>query len=133
MMGRIKRIVVGIALATVLGVPGVVKAQDEIKPSDFDFISDSKSGLTDEDRQIAADFLAERGGQSRAVPRDLVATLKATRCWLPDVYDEFAIEVPQRLARRLSAPKEGTRRIIFDRSLVVISSKGRVLEILRSR
>src|SRR5215203_4563351 len=114
MKGRATRVLVGIALAVVTALPGAAAAQDELDPSGFYIAADCKSGLTDEDRKIVQEYLADRAGQFRAAPRELVATLKTTRVWLPDVYDEFATEVPSRIARQISAPKEGTRRIVFD-------------------
>jgi hypothetical protein len=134
MVGRALNVVVGIALAAIVALPGVAIAQDDPKPSDFFIESVCKSGLTKDDREIAAEFLAERGGQLRSAPPELVAALRASGLWSPEIYGQYGAEVPARLARRLSAPKDGTFRIIFDRTLLVVSSKsGKVIETVRAR
>jgi hypothetical protein len=133
MVGRAKKILAGIALAAFVALPGTARAQDEPKPTDFFIESVCKSGLTKEDRDIAAEYLAERGNQLRSAPDELVTALQASKFWSPELYGQYATEVPARLARRLSAPKEGTVRIIFDRTLLVISSKGRVIDSVRPR
>jgi hypothetical protein len=125
---------IGLAVAAVLALPGAAAAQDDPKPSDFFIESVCKSGLTKEDRDIASEFLAERGGQLRSAPPELVAALRASGLWSSELYGQYAAEVPARLARRLSAPKEGTFRIIFDRTLLVISAKtGKLIDTVRAK
>ena len=80
-----------------------------------------KGGLTEEDRELAAEYLAENRDELPAAPRTVASIARATRLWTRDCADA-AQPVPKKLAKLLSAPPDGTARFIFDRALVVVDT-----------
>lgn len=116
---------IGIALAALLVAPGATFGQDGSDDKQTGWLTSvCKSGLTKEDREATERYLSERRGDLKRAPDHLVVALEASGLWAPDLYGPFAQEVPEKLARQLSAPKSGTFRVIFHRSLLVISAKG---------
>jgi hypothetical protein len=115
-------------LLAVLGAAAPSWAQDsETKPLRI-FEVAPKGGLDDNDRNIAGDFLAARGGTFPAAPRDLAIQVRSLGRWTP-ACAEHAQPVPNKLKVRLSPVPDGTFRVIFDRALVVIDEDtGQVID-----
>ena len=80
-----------------------------------------KGGLTEEDRELAAEYLADNRDELPAAPRTVASITQATRLWTRDCADA-AQPVPKKLAKLLSTPPDGTARFIFDRALVVVDT-----------
>lgn len=80
-----------------------------------------KGGLTEEDRELAAEYLAENRDEMPAAPRTVASIAKATRLWTRECA-ESALPVPKKLTKLLSTPPDGTARFIFDRALVVVDT-----------
>ena len=80
-----------------------------------------KGGLTEEDREIAAEYLAENRDELTAAPRTVASIAKATRLWTRECADA-AQPLPKKLAKLLSTPADGTARFLFDRALVVVDT-----------
>ena len=110
------------ALFVVAGVagPGYVRAQDPSFKPGWLVEAAQKASFTDEDRRIAADFLAEHG-ELRSAPPPLAIRLRRTNQW-STALDPYTVRVPRRLDQSLSPLPEGFVRRIFDRSLWLVSA-----------
>ena len=80
-----------------------------------------KGGLTEEDREHAAEYLAENRDELPAAPRTVASIARATGLWTRDCADA-AQPIPKKLVKLLSTPPDGTARLLFDRALVVIDT-----------
>jgi hypothetical protein len=128
MNGKLYKITASIALAAALCAPGAAFGQDDDPKGGGYLVSVCKRGLTKEDRAVAAEYLDDRASDFKAAPAELVTALELSKQWTP-VFGPYAQQVPRPLARRLSPPAEGTFRVIFNRTLLVISADyGRVLD-----
>ena len=104
-------------------VSGVARAapQDDDEKRTFALSCVPKGGLTDDDREIAAEYLSENRDDLPAAPRTVASVAKATRMWTRDC-EAAAQPVPKKLAKLLSPPADGTARFLFDRALVVVDT-----------
>jgi hypothetical protein len=93
------------------GAPGIKRS--------LAIASTPKGGLTDDDRQIAAEWLADHARDFRRAPSALVGALEESHVWTV-LHARYAQALPRRLERLLSPPAEGTVRLVFDGALVVV-------------
>lgn len=95
--------------------------QDDDEKRTFALSCVPKGGLTGEDREVAAEYLAENIDELPRAPRAVAGIAKAAKLWTPECA-EYAQPVPRKLAKLLSEPVEGTARFLFDRALVVVDT-----------
>ena len=121
-----------LAVAALLALAGAVPArgavpQDEEKASHFlEFTP--KQGFDREDRDAVEDYLAAHAAELRPVPAEVAIRLARSGTWSYD-FDVYAQPLPRRLERQMSPPADGTVRVLFGRSVVLIRrSDGRVLD-----
>jgi hypothetical protein len=120
-----------LALATVLAgcaAPyALAQDQDDIKGT-FLISSVPKGGLSAEDRQVVALYLAARPADLRPAPYELASRLAETRRWSEE-YQRYAQPLPRRLDRVIAPPAEGTFRVVFDRAVLVVRAEtGEVID-----
>lgn len=120
---QLRTIILAALLAGIAIAPATTKAapQRDDEKRTFAVSCVPKGGLTEEDREIAAEYLAENRDDLPAAPRAVAGIAKATRLWTRDCEDA-AQPVPKKLAKQLSTPADGTARFLFDRALVVVDT-----------
>jgi hypothetical protein len=129
-MKQLRKYLATAVAAAALGLPAGAAAQDrslDPKPQ-CAIAATPKDGLSKDDREIAARYLAENSRDLRGAPRALVTQLMESQVWTA-AFGAFAQPVPRRLDRRLSAPAPNTLRVIFNGALLVVNTKtGRVVD-----
>ena len=113
-------VLTGIAIGATAGGAKAAPQRDDEKRT-FAVSCVPKGGLTEEDRDVAAEYLAENWDELPAAPRTVASIAKATRLWTRECADA-AQPVPKKLAKLLSTPADGTARFLFDRALVVVDT-----------
>ena len=122
------RVAVTVALALLAAAPALAQDPREGAKQTYVLELAPKSGLSARDREIARAFLAERASRFPEAPEALAAQLNRSRRWSSE-FLPYAQSVPRRLERQLSPPAEGTFRIIFDRTLLLVRAEnGAILD-----
>ena len=86
-----------------------------------------KSGFSAEDRDVVARYLAEHGYELPVAPSSAEAELQSG-LW-PDELERFSRPLPRRLERALAPAATGTRRIVFNGTILVVrTSDGQILD-----
>jgi hypothetical protein len=124
---RGRRIIWAAALAAALsGAPQAATQTQSTKPEHL-VEHVEKGGFSPRDRQIAAVFLARRRADLPEAPPQAEIQV-AAGVWTQDLA-RFGHEVPKRLERELSPAAQGTVRVLFNRTLLLVrSADGRVLD-----
>lgn len=123
-MRSMRFILATLSVTLLLGTGGAASAfrpaaQESDEKRTFAVTCVPKGGLTEEDREIAADYLAENRDELPSAPRTTARIARASKIWTRECADA-AQPVPKKLAKLLSKPADGTARFLFDRALVVI-------------
>ncbi len=125
---------VAAAVAVALFAHSTARAQNVVDPKQtFTIECAHKGGLSDEDREIAAKYLAENRDRLDRAPDEAIALFDAFGR-VTEALASFTSPVPRRLARQMSPEAAGTIRVIFDRTLLVVSlADGRILDRVTAR
>lgn len=113
---------IGLVVLAIALAAGPAPAQS-LKPSHLlSYVQ--KSRLSPEDRELAAEYLTANAADLPGAPAEAEWALRASGVWSSDL-DRYARPLPRKLERVLSPPAEGTTRLIFNRSLLLVRNEDR--------